>query len=977
MATINHKVKILNENKTAYDTYHAETNVGQVYDFSKSKWLNEIISDIELELSNVTGGINVSELDERLNLTIEDLESAESMISAIEAELAKKYVKPENGIAIGDLSQAIKDSLAKADRIPTIEAELAKVRTDLKSYIDSKIEEIKLKLKATVEEHVATQGQTSIVLENTYNLNTDILNVEVGGIEQFTPDNYTKNTDENGVTTITFAEALPEGVVVTIVYYGNIEAFDTIVASHVDNNAIHITEEERNRWNSSQTKIATRSEVGSVKIGNGLNVNLSGELSVAGQVAKLTLDSGAVLPANGNDLNEMLAGGFYYGYSLKNAPSTAGYVVVLKRNDTYVSQLFFDNNGVSSNDMFRRNLINGEWQTWVKVLDSDDILDDLTSTNISSALSANKGRELKALIDEKADKTVASTTSNGLMSMVDKIKLDGLSNTPEYVHPSTHPASMILEDAQKRFVSDTEKSTWNNKADKTIATSSANGLLSSADKSKLDGIATGANKVNVVNVLTSTSTTDALSASAGKTLKDLIDTKTVEVSPVTSTSNGLMISTDKVKLDGIASGATNTTIVNNLQSTSTSSALSAYQGKVLADGFVDHFLDISNPHSVTTEQVNFLNSAKLPTDYISTYSKGFSVFGLSGTGVDAWIASTGITKITSISMYGFVETTFAPNESNNRGYQRVVFLDTNGNTLGIFGRSAYGTSTWGAWSKTLLTKNKWDSTLSLGTGTASEGADSLAFNGTASGGSGSFAIGSASTQASSVDSLAIGRGAKASGADSTAIGYNATASAGISLAMVYGATASQQYAIAIGHGAIASNIGQGVLGNSNYTNNWIINGSLSVSSGLKNFEIPHPHPDKRYTHTLRHGAVESPTAGDTLYRYTIEAKNDGETVEIQLPDYFEYLNKDVDVWVNPHKHFGRSYGEVVGDKLLVTCEVAGVYKALVIGTRNDDCEAVQLWDIKGVERENGESWMGETYVFEYDEISEVTELEDY
>ena len=34
-----------------------------------------------------------------------------------------------------------------------------------------------------------------------------------------------------------------------------------------------------------------------------------------------------------------------------------------------------------------------------------------------------------------------------------------------YTHPSSHPASMITEDATHRFVSDAEKTAWNNKAD--------------------------------------------------------------------------------------------------------------------------------------------------------------------------------------------------------------------------------------------------------------------------------------------------------------------------------------------------------------------------------------------------------------------------------------------------------------------------------------------------------------------------------
>ena len=52
----------------------------------------------------------------------------------------------------------------------------------------------------------------------------------------------------------------------------------------------------------------------------------------------------------------------------------------------------------------------------------------------------------------------------------------------------------------------TEKAYWNAKASTDIATKSSNGLMSSTDKSKLDGIATGANKTVVDSALSSTST---------------------------------------------------------------------------------------------------------------------------------------------------------------------------------------------------------------------------------------------------------------------------------------------------------------------------------------------------------------------------------------------------------------------------------------------------------------------------------------
>ena len=55
---------------------------------------------------------------------------------------------------------------------------------------------------------------------------------------------------------------------------------------------------------------------------------------------------------------------------------------------------------------------------------------------------------------------VATENTNGLMSAADKKKLDNISEI-SYVHPATHPATMIVEDSTHRFVTDTEKTTWN------------------------------------------------------------------------------------------------------------------------------------------------------------------------------------------------------------------------------------------------------------------------------------------------------------------------------------------------------------------------------------------------------------------------------------------------------------------------------------------------------------------------------------
>lgn len=60
--------------------------------------------------------------------------------------------------------------------------------------------------------------------------------------------------------------------------------------------------------------------------------------------------------------------------------------------------------------------------------------------------------------------SVATTSANGFMSSDDKLKLNGVAtNANNYVHPANHLPSIITQDANNRFVTDAEKTTWNNK----------------------------------------------------------------------------------------------------------------------------------------------------------------------------------------------------------------------------------------------------------------------------------------------------------------------------------------------------------------------------------------------------------------------------------------------------------------------------------------------------------------------------------
>lgn len=247
--------------------------------------------------------------------------------------------------------------------------------------------------------------------------------------------------------------------------------------------------------------------------------------------------------------------------------------------------------------------------------------------------------------------------------------------------------------------------------------------------------------------------------------------------------------------------------------------------------------------------------------------------------------------------------------------------------------------------------------------------------------------------AAGVESVALGRNASATGNYSVAIGEYAAAAGGTSVALGgaastegldsvalgYAASAIGNASVALGNFASAGNANEGILGGtgSYSTSKWKVPGSFTVS-GTKNFEIPHPKPEKKATHVIRHGAVESPTPGDTLYRWRVQASKDNDLVTIDLPDYFVWLNKDVQIFVTPQGHFGNGYGTLnrETEQLEIHCQFEGEYNVLVIGTRNDDHPSVQEWYIKGVEREIGESWTGETYAFSIDEIIEIEEIEE-
>ena len=116
-------------------------------------------------------------------------------------------------------------------------------------------------------------------------------------------------------------------------------------------------------------------------------------------------------------------------------------------------------------------------------------LDTLKELSAALGNDPNFATTVATQIGQKVDKVAGKGLSTEDYTSEEKAKLAGVAaGANNYQHPATHPATMIEQDASHRFVTDTEKTTWNGKASTAVATQSANGLMSAADKKKLDGI---------------------------------------------------------------------------------------------------------------------------------------------------------------------------------------------------------------------------------------------------------------------------------------------------------------------------------------------------------------------------------------------------------------------------------------------------------------------------------------------------------
>ena len=152
---------------------------------------------------------------------------------------------------------------------------------------------------------------------------------------------------------------------------------------------------------------------------------------------------------------------------------------------------------------------------------------------------------------------ISETTEKKVMTAAERTKLNGIATgANNYSHPATHPASMITGLA--------EVATSGSYDDLTDKPTSMSPTAHTHAQSDITGLATAlSGKASIEHTHAQDDITGLADALAGKASSSHTH------GAATTTTNGMMSATDKVKLDGIATGANKTVVDSALSTTST------------------------------------------------------------------------------------------------------------------------------------------------------------------------------------------------------------------------------------------------------------------------------------------------------------------------------------------------------------------------------------------------------------------------
>lgn len=264
------------------------------------------------------------------------------------------------------------------------------------------------------------------------------------------------------------------------------------VDDHIDDQNIHVTQNEKDKWSAKETPEGAQSKVN--KVLSSLD-NHKSDYSIHINKAEKDLLKDKYTKAETRNLLKHSLTSLVFLQAVNSRvelpnkyPNPEFNSCVYIRNEKitliYNGTNWIDFNGLFSPDITQEN---DGFMTNIEKIKLDNIEEN--ANNYIHPDNVDTRHVTDAQIstwNAKAENTLVSNISDGLMISSDKKKLDGIEEyANKYVHPNFHNATMITEDTTHRFVTDVEKTTWNSKADVSYVNKSNKDTLS-ASKSFTD-----------------------------------------------------------------------------------------------------------------------------------------------------------------------------------------------------------------------------------------------------------------------------------------------------------------------------------------------------------------------------------------------------------------------------------------------------------------------------------------------------------
>ena len=330
----------------------------------------------------------------------------------------------------------------------------------------------------------------------------------------------------------------------------------TGLTSHISDSSIHVTSSEKSTWGAKQDAINANNKL-PVSYVSGLASSSSDGLMSSTDKAKLdSIDPGSteglVTGVKGDSESDYRTGNVNItaaniGAVPKSGGTFTGNVAVIKSNTTTEStqSLFTVGNSTPSGTA-------GASYGGIQLFCDDDHYVFVRPQQ--GNFGGNRTINFPDANGTLALNTAASTSAAGLMSAADKTKLDGIAAGANAYSLPTASASVLggIKVGTNLSISDGVLSATDTTY--SAATTSAAGLMSAADKTKLNGIATGANAYSLPTA--SSSTLGGIKVGTNLSISNgVLSATDTTYSAATTSAAGLMSADDKFKLNGIARGA--------------------------------------------------------------------------------------------------------------------------------------------------------------------------------------------------------------------------------------------------------------------------------------------------------------------------------------------------------------------------------------------------------------------------------------